>query len=100
MEVASFSVLVAQKMEPSFNPTLLKQLLTSFKFDPELLKNLEFNDFVEQQPLPLAAICTSYDQEEEDSDQPLLAVSQAYENNVASEPCQQGNRAVIVQESS
>ena len=87
-------------MEPAVNPTLLKQLLTGFKFDPEVSKNLEFNDFVEQQPLPLAAICTSYNQEEEDTDQLLLAVSQAYEDKVPSEPSQQGNPAVIVQESS
>ena len=87
-------------MEPAVSPTLLKQLLTGFKFDPEVSKNLEFDDFVEQQPLPLAAICTSYDQEEEDTDQLLLAASQAYEDKVPSEPSQQGNPAVIVQESS
>ena len=57
MEAASFIVLVSQKMESAVSATLLKQLLTGFKFDPELSKNLEFDDFVEQQPLP---ICTSY----------------------------------------
>ena len=83
-------------MEPAISPTLLKQLLTGFKFDPEVSKNLEFDDFVEQQPLLLAAICTSYDQEEEDTDQLLSVVSQAYEDKVPSEPSQQGNPAVIV----
>ena len=59
-------------MKPAVSATLLKQLLTGFKFDPKLSKNLEFNDFVEQQPLP---ICTSYNQKEEYTDQRLLAAS-------------------------
>ena len=46
-------------MEPAVSATLLKQLLTGFNFDPELSKNLEFDDFVEQQALP---ICMSYNQ--------------------------------------
>ena len=59
-------------MEPAVSATLPKQLLTGFKFNPELSKNLEFDDFVEQQPLP---ICTSHNQKEEDTDQLLLAAS-------------------------
>ena len=72
MEAASFTVLVSQKMEPALSATLLNQLLTGFKFDPELSKNLEFDDFVQQQPLP---ICTSYNQKEEYADQLLLVAS-------------------------
>ena len=87
-------------MEPAVSPALLKQLLTGFKFDPELSKNPKFDNFAEQQPLLLAAICTSNDQEEEDTDRLLLGASQAYEDKVASEPSLQGNPAVIVQESS
>ena len=53
-------------MEPAVSATLLKQLLTGFKFDPELSKNLEFDDFVEQQPLP---VCASNNQKGEYTDQ-------------------------------
>ena len=73
-------------MDPAVSPSLLKQLLTGFKFDPELAKNLDFDDFVEQQPLSLAAVCTSCSQDEEDTDQLLLAASQAYEETVARGP--------------
>ena len=59
-------------MEPAVSATLLKQLLTGFKFDPELSKNLEFDDFVEQQPLP---VCASNNQKGEYTDQLLLTAS-------------------------
>ena len=57
--------LLSQKMEPAVSATLLKQLLTGFKFDPEFSKNLEFDDFVEQQSLPF---CMNHNQKEEDTD--------------------------------
>ena len=72
MEAASFTVLVSQKMEPAVTVTLRKQLLTGFKFDPELSKDLEFDDFVEQQPL---RICKSYNHKEDYNDKLLLAAS-------------------------
>ena len=75
-------------MEPAISATLLKQLLTGFEFDPEFSKNLEFDDSIEQQQLP---ICTTYNQKEEYADQLLLAASQVYDDKVASELSKQGN---------
>ena len=60
-------------MVPAISPSLLKRLLKDSMFDPELAKNLEFDDFVEQAPLlPPIVICMSHDQDEEATDQLFL----------------------------
>ena len=52
-------------------------MLMGFKFDPKLTKDINFDDVVKQQPLPLATLCSiSYDEDEEDTNQLLLAASQ------------------------
>ena len=88
---------MALKMKPAVSPSLLERMLMGFKFDPELTKNINFDDVVEQQPLPLAALCSmNYNEDEEYTDQLLLATSQAYEESVASELSQQGNPVMVV----
>ena len=70
-------------MEAAVSPSLLKRLLKDFKFDPEVAKDLKFDDFVEQVSLsPPADICVSYNQDEEATEQLLLAASQVYEEKV------------------
>ena len=69
-------------MEPVVSPALLKRVLTGFKFDPECAKNLDFDDFVEPQPVPMTIACVSYDEDEDATDHLLLAASQAYEEEL------------------
>ena len=85
-------------MEPAVSSSLLERMLIGFKFDPELAKDINFDDFVEQQPVPLVTLRNiNYDEDEEyTTDQLLLAASQAYEESVASEPSQQGNPVMVV----
>lgn len=75
-------------IEPFVSPSLLKRMLKGFKFDPELAKNVEFEDFVEQQPVtthPTPIACVSYEDEDEyATDMLLLAASQAYEEKEVS----------------
>ena len=52
-------------VEPVISPALLKWALTGFKFDPELTKNLDFDDFVEPQPVLMPIACVSYDEDED-----------------------------------
>ena len=75
-------------------------MFMGFKFDPKLAKDININDVVEQQPLPQAALCSmNYDEDKEDTEQLLLAASQAYKENVAIEPSQQGEMVTgIIQE--
>ena len=69
-------------MEPVVSPALVKRVLTGFKFDPECVKNLDFDDFVEPQPVPMPIVCVSYDEDEDATDHLLLAASQAYEEEI------------------
>ena len=61
------------------------------KFDPELTKDITFDDVVEQRSLPLTAFCNmSYDEDEKDTDQLLLYSNVSnLQRNVAGEPSQQ-----------
>ena len=60
---------MAWKMELAVSSSLLEHMLIGFKFDPELTKDINFDDVVEQQPLPLATLCSmNYDEDEEYTD--------------------------------